>query len=98
MISDVWWDSANILLKNPVDESRSGWFALGDQKYKYGELVEYLSKEIVLPRQQLRVELDFPYTSGTYVILPAGFKVQKPSTSASPGAELIRDDNFLALF
>ena len=59
MITDVWWDSVNILSKNPVDESRSGWFVPRDQKYKYGELVEYLSKELVLPLQQLKVEPDF---------------------------------------
>ena len=49
--------------------------------YKYGELVEYLSKEIVVPLPRLRAGLDFPYTSGTYIIWPAGFDVQKPSTS-----------------
>jgi Caspase domain len=83
VISDIWWDSVNILHKDLVDDSQSGWFALRDQKYKYGELVEYLSKEIVLPLQQLRVDLDFPYMSGTYIIWPAGFEVQKPSPLAS---------------
>jgi hypothetical protein len=83
VISDMWWDSVNILSKTPVDESRSGWLAPRDQKYKFGELVEYLSQEIVLPLQQLRVELDFPYTSGTHIIWPAGFEVEKPSASAS---------------
>jgi hypothetical protein len=83
VISDIWWDSVNILRKDPMDESRLGWFAPRDQKYKFGELVEYLSQEIVLPLQQLRVELDFPYTSGAYIIWPAGFEVQKPPVSAS---------------
>ena len=83
VIGDIWWDSMNILRKNSVDESQSGWFALRDQKYKFGELVEYLSKEIVLPLQQLRVDLDFPYTSGTHITWPAGFEVQKPASSAS---------------
>ena len=49
--------------------------------YKYGELVEYLSKETVIPLPRLRAVLDFPYTNGTYIIWPAGFGVQKPSTS-----------------
>jgi len=83
VISDIWRDSVNILRRNPVNESESDWFGSRDQKYKHGELVEYLSKEIVLPLQQLRVELDFPYTSGTYIIWPAEFEVQKPSSSAS---------------
>jgi hypothetical protein len=82
-ICDIWRDSANILRKNPIDGSQSGWFAPRDQKYNFGELVEYLSKELVLPLQQLKVDLDFPYTSGTYIIWPAGFEVQKPVTSAS---------------
>jgi hypothetical protein len=83
VITDMWRDGVNMLRKNPVDDSRSGWFAPRDLKFKFGELIEYLSKEIVLPLQQLRVELDFPYTSGTYIVWPAGFEVQKPSSSAS---------------
>jgi hypothetical protein len=77
----MWRDGVNMLRKNPVDDSRSGWFAPRDLKFKFGEMIEYLSREIVLPLQQLRVELDFPYTSGTYVVWPAGFEVQKPSSS-----------------
>lgn len=84
VISDVWWDSVNILRKNPVDGSQSGWFARRDQKYKYGELIEHLSKELVLPLQQLKVDLDFPYTSGTYIIWPAEFEVHKPAPTPSP--------------
>jgi hypothetical protein len=83
VITDIWWDSVSILSKNPVDESRTGWFVPRDQKYKYGELVEYLSKELVLPLQQLKVEPDFAFTSGTYFVWPAGFEVQKPVTAAS---------------
>ena len=71
------------LRKNPIDGSQSGWFAPRDQKYKFGELSEYLSKELVLPLQQLKVDLDFPYASGTYMTWPAGFEIQKPVTSAS---------------
>jgi len=81
-ISDIWWDSVNILRKDPIDGSQSGWFAPRDQKYKFGELIEYLSKELVLPLQQLKVDLDFPCTSGTYIIWPTGFEVQKPVASA----------------
>lgn len=84
VITDIWWDSVSILSKNPVDESRTGWFVLRDQKYKYGELVEYLSKELVLPLQQLKVEPDFAFTSGTYFVWPAGFDVRNPVTAASP--------------
>lgn len=82
-ISDIWWDSLSILRKDPAEDSESGWFAPRDQKYKFGELVEHLSRVIVLPLQQLRVELDFPYTSGTYVVWPAGFEVRRPSPSPS---------------
>jgi len=52
--------------------------------YRYGELVEYLPKEIALPfpsLPQFRGVWTSPYTSGTYVIWPAGFDVQKPSSS-----------------
>jgi hypothetical protein len=84
VITDIWRDSVSILTKNPVDDSRLGWFAPRDQKYKYGELVEYLSKELVLPLQQLKVEPDFAFTSGTYFVWPAGFEVQNPVTAASP--------------
>jgi hypothetical protein len=83
VISDIWRDSVNILSKDPVDESQSGWFAPRDQKYKYGELIEYLSKELVLPLWQLKVDLDFPYTSGTYIVWPAEFQVQKPASTPS---------------
>jgi len=79
LITDIWRDSVSILSKNPVDDSRTGWFALHDREYKYGELVEYLSNELVLPLQQLKVELDFAFTSGTYFVWPAGFEVQNPS-------------------
>lgn len=65
-----------------MSQGRVG-FAPRDQKYKRSELIEYLSKEIVLPLQQLRLDLDFPYTSGTYIISPAGFEVKKPSVSPS---------------
>jgi hypothetical protein len=82
-ISDVWWDSANIIRKDDVADSKTGWFAPRDRKYEYGELVEYLSQELVLPQQQLRVDLDYPYTSGTYLIWPAAFEVQKPSALVS---------------
>lgn len=77
-ISAIWWDSVNILRKDLEAEKRSRWFAPRDRNYKYGELVEYLSEETVLPLQQLRVELDFPYTSGMKIIWPAAFEVQKP--------------------
>ncbi len=83
VITDVWWDSVSILSKNPVDESLSAWFVPRDQKYKYGELVEYLSKGLVLPLQQLKVEPDFAFTNGTYFVWPAGYLVQKPVTAAS---------------
>ncbi len=83
MITGVWWDSVSILSKNQVDESLSGWFVPRDQEYKYGELVEYLSKELVLPLQQLKVEPDFAFTSETYFVWPAGFEVQKPVTAVS---------------
>jgi len=83
VISDIWWDSVNILRKDSVDESQSTWFAPRNQEYKFAELVEHLSREIVLPLQQLRVELDFPYTSGTYILWPAGFEVQRTPPSAS---------------
>lgn len=77
-ISDIWWDSVSIVKRAALDEALSGWFVPRDRRFKFGELSEYLSQEIVLPPQQLRVELDFAYTSGTYLVWPAGFEVQKP--------------------
>jgi hypothetical protein len=87
VITDIWRDSVSILDKNQVDDSRSGWLVPRDQKYKYGELVEYLSKELVLPLQQLKVEADFAFTSGTYFVWAAGFEVRKPITGARPRTE-----------
>jgi hypothetical protein len=83
IIEDIWWDSVNILRKDSVVDQQSGWFAPRDRDYKFSELVEYLSRETVLPRQQLRVELDFSYTSGTAIIWPAAFEIHKPFSLAN---------------
>jgi hypothetical protein len=77
-ISAIWWDSVNILRTRAVDEE--DWFAPRDRDYKYGELIEYLSEETVVPLQQLRVELDFPYTNGMKIIWAAASEVQEPSS------------------
>jgi hypothetical protein len=70
----------NILRKDPTAEAQSGWFASRDQVFTYAELRNSLSEKTVLPLQQLRVELDFPYTNGMKIIWPAAYEVQKPSS------------------
>ena len=79
-IAAIWWDSVNILRKDPTVEAQSGWFAYSDRVLTYAELRDSLSEKTVLPLQQLRVEIDFPYTHGMKIIWPAAYELQKPSS------------------
>jgi hypothetical protein len=80
-ISAIWWDSVNILRNDPEAQGRSGWFAPRDRVFTYAELRQFLSERTVLPLQQLKVELEFPYTTGTKIIWPAALEMQKPTPS-----------------
>ena len=83
MIKAIWRDSVNILHLDEAVAAGAGWFTPRDRTYTYRELTEYLSERTALPLQQLRVELDFPYTQGANMIWPAAFHIQRPSLQSA---------------
>jgi len=69
----IWLGSIDILRRVPDNEVVLSWSQRTE--FDFPELREFLSKAMVVPKRLLNIELQFPYTSGTRLILPSSLMV-----------------------
>jgi hypothetical protein len=73
-VKAIWLDGTDILYRVPDDQDEVFLGRGGTRQFLFREFREFLAEEMVIPERLLVIDIQFPYTQGTkLVLLPNSF-------------------------
>lgn len=78
-LNGIWLDSTNILRALPDNDDGIFFGLRSSNELTFPLLREYLSEQLVIPPHLLTVEMQFPYTAATKMIIPSTHTISKMS-------------------
>jgi len=75
-LTSIWLDGSNILRHIPEDSTIGFWNK--GRALVFSEFREFAAERMIVPKRLLGVELQFPYTAGTKLIIPPDYVIDRP--------------------